>query len=145
MTIDDHEDAREALRLLLELEGARVLAFAGGREALQWFEGRPASGWPQLLICDISLGEEDGYSVMRELRRLEAARGLPLEQRLPAVALTGHAQAGDRIRALMAGFQVHLAKPVDPAELVSTLAALAGRAERPSAAAVVPPAKATAL
>jgi ATP-binding cassette subfamily B protein len=59
---------------------------------------------------------------------------VPLGERLPAVALTGHAQPGDRIRALMAGFQVHLAKPVEPVELVSTLAALAGRGEGSRAA-----------
>jgi len=135
MAIDDHEDAREALCMLLELEGARVLAYAGARAALDWLAARPAPAWPRLMLCDISLGgDEDGYAVMREVRRLEAERGVPLGERLPAVALTGHAQPGDRIRALMAGFQVHLAKPVEPAELVSTLAALAGRGGRTEAA-----------
>ena len=127
MTIDDHADAREALRLVLELEGARVLDFATGRDALAWLEARPAGGWPQLLICDISLGDENGHAIVRRLRHLEAERGVALDQRLPAVALTGHAQADDRIRALMAGFQVHLAKPVDADELVATLVALSGR------------------
>jgi len=134
LTIDDHADAREALRLLLELEGARVLDFSTGREALAYLEGRPAGTWPQLLLCDISLGDENGYAVVRRLRHLEAERGIPLDQRLPAVALTGHAQADDRIRALMAGFQVHLAKPVEAGELVATLVALAGRSpEQPAA------------
>jgi ATP-binding cassette, subfamily B, bacterial len=133
LTIDDHADAREALRLLLELEGARVLDFATGREALAYLEGRPAGSWPQLLICDISLGDENGHAIVRRLRHLEAERGVPLDQRLPAVALTGHAQADDRIRALMAGFQVHLAKPVDADELVATLVALSGRSpEQPA-------------
>jgi ATP-binding cassette subfamily B protein len=135
MTIDDHADAREALRLVLELEGARVLAFATGRDALGYLEGRPGGSWPQLMLCDISLGDENGYAGVRRLRHLEAERGVPLDQRLPAVALTGHAQPDDRIRALMAGFQVHLAKPVDADELVATLAALAGRGEHPPQAA----------
>ena len=105
-----------------------MLDFSTGRDALAYLEGRPANGWPQLMICDISLGDENGYAIVRRLRHVEAERGVPLDQRLPAVALTGHAHADDRIRALMAGFQVHLAKPVDADELVATLAALAGRA-----------------
>ncbi|HSN32647.1 MAG TPA: ABC transporter transmembrane domain-containing protein [Ideonella sp.] len=129
MSVDDDADARESLRLLLEMDGARVLSFASGREALAWLEARPVGGWPDLLLCDISLGDEDGHAVVRQLRHLEAARAIPLDRRLPAVALTGHAEPDDRIRALMAGFQLHLAKPVDARELVSTLLALAGRGD----------------
>jgi ATP-binding cassette, subfamily B, bacterial len=65
--------------------------------------------------------------VMRELRALEAQRNVPLERRMPAVALTGFAHAEDRTRALIAGFQVHLAKPVDPRELLAHVALLLAR------------------
>lgn len=128
MCIDDNADALESLGLILQTEGAQVLPFERGARALQWLEQRPSDQWPRLLVCDITLAEgEDGHQVVRRLRQLEAQRGVALDQRLPAVALTGHAQPEDRLLALMAGFQVHLAKPVEPALLVRTLAALAGR------------------
>ncbi|HEU4459128.1 MAG TPA: ATP-binding cassette domain-containing protein [Methylibium sp.] len=126
LCIDDQRDALEALAGMLETRGATVLGFERGDAALDWLRAQPASAWPQLFVCDISLGEEDGHDVVRGLRRLEAERGVPLEQRLPALALTGHAQASDRVEALLAGFQSHLGKPADPRELISTLAALAG-------------------
>lgn len=137
MTIDDQADARETLQLLLELEGAGVLTFAGGGEALQWLQDHGTGEWPHVIVCDIGLGDEDGHAVVSRIRQLEAERGLPLEHRVPAVALTGRAQPDDRIRALMAGFQVHLAKPVNPQELISTLVML-GEGAR-SAPALPPP------
>ncbi|WP_280155608.1 ABC transporter transmembrane domain-containing protein [Piscinibacter sp. XHJ-5] len=133
LCVDDSADARESLQLLLQLEGAQVLALASGSEAIRWLERQPSNEWPHVVVCDITLGDEDGYAVVRRIRQMEAQRGLPLEQRVPAVALTGHAQAGDRVRALMAGFQVHLAKPVNPGELVSTIYTLAGRTAGTSA------------
>jgi ATP-binding cassette subfamily B protein len=128
MSIDDRADAREALQQLLDGEGADVKLFASGTEALQWLEQHASVDWPQVLVCDIALGAEDGHQVMRRIRQIEQARNVPLDDRLPAIALTGLAQPGDRMRALMAGFQVHLAKPVDPHELVSALLTLSGRA-----------------
>jgi len=125
MCIDDLADAREALAMVLEASGATVLPFATGQAALDWLRARSAAQWPQLFVCDISLGDENGHDVVRQLRQLEAERGVPLDERLPALALTGHAQGSDRVDALMAGFQMHLGKPADPRELVSTLAALA--------------------
>jgi ATP-binding cassette subfamily B protein len=132
MVIDDHPDARDSLALVLADHGATVQPFGAGSDALAWLTSHPSSQWPSLLVCDIMLGSEDGHAVMQRVRQLEAARGVPLEQRMPAVALTGLAQAGDRVRALMAGFQVHLVKPVEPRELVFTLYTLAGRAPPPS-------------
>jgi ATP-binding cassette subfamily B protein len=128
MCIDDHADALESLELILRTERANVLAFQKGKEAIAWFEQHPTEQWPNLLACDISLGdEEDGYVIMRRIRQLEAQRGVPLDKRLPAIALTGHANSDDRLRALMAGFQLHLVKPVEAQVLTSSLAALAGR------------------
>lgn len=127
LCVDDSADARQSLQLLLELNGAEVLTMASGHEALAWLNEAPSDDWPHVVVCDISLGEEDGYTVVRRIRHMEAQRDVPLSRRVPAIALTGHADPGDRVRALMAGFQVHLAKPVNPDELVSTIYALAGR------------------
>ncbi|MCW5659590.1 MAG: ATP-binding cassette domain-containing protein [Burkholderiaceae bacterium] len=129
MCIDDHADALESLGLMLQAEGARVMPFQRGAQALQWLEQHPPEQWPRLLVCDITLADgEDGHQLMRRIRQLEAQRAVALDKRLPAIALTGHAQAEDRLLALMAGFQLHLAKPVEPPVLVRALAALAGGA-----------------
>ena len=127
MVIDDHADARESLTELMDLEGARTLPFASGATAIEWLERHPVSQWPRVLICDIALGDEDGHAVIRRIRQLEEKRGLALDLRISAVAVTGFAQPVDRVRALMAGFQTHLAKPADPEELISTVQGLAGR------------------
>ena len=76
--------------------------------------------WPNLLISDISMPDEDGYEFIHRIRENESELG----SRLPAIALTAHAKSEDRIRALTAGYQVHIPKPVDPAELVSVVASL---------------------
>lgn len=127
LLVDDLADAREMLAALLRREGAQVQACASGAQALAWLDAQSSAPWPQLLVCDILLGEEDGYAVMRAVRAREDARNVALAERMSAVALTGLAQPGDRVRALMAGFQAHLVKPVAPQELVATLAALAAR------------------
>lgn len=124
IVVDDRADARDALAGLLEAEGAEVKPFDSGVAALGWLEAQPTSQWPQVLICDIALGDESGHHVMRRIRQIEQQRGVPLDARLPAVALTGMAEPGDRMQSLMAGFQVHLAKPVEPHELLDTLAQL---------------------
>jgi ATP-binding cassette subfamily B protein len=126
LVIDDSEDALRALEILLQMAGAEVVAFGSGREALASLEGSQQADWPHVLVCDIALGEEDGHQVVRRLRHLEAQRGLVLDRRVPAIALTGLTEEADRVRALMAGFQLHLAKPVDPQKLVSAIYALAG-------------------
>lgn len=127
LVIDDNADARESLAMLLSSEGGEVLSFGSGRDALAWLASRPTVQWPGLMVCDIVLDDEDGHAVMHQVRRLEDERRVPLEQRMPAVALTGLSQPGDRVRALMAGFQEHLVKPVEPEALVRSLHALAGR------------------
>jgi len=127
MCIDDNADALDALALMLRADGAAVLPFQRGSAALAWLGQQPTERWPRLLVCDISLGDqEDGYQVVRQIRQFEAQRGVPLDRRLPAIALTGHAQPADRLTALMAGFQLHLAKPVDGPVLTQALAALSG-------------------
>jgi CheY-like chemotaxis protein len=76
-----------------------------------------------VIVSDIGMPEMDGYKLMRQVRRLPAAEG----GRLPAIALTAFARSEDRTRAMMAGFQMHIAKPIEPQELVATVANLAGR------------------
>ncbi len=135
LCIDDDADALEALELILRSEGAAVVPFPRGSAALGWLEALPNERWPHLLACDLSLGNEadDGHAVMRRIRQIEAQREVPLERRLPAVALTGHARPEDRLRALMSGFQLHLVKPVDANVLANSLATLAGRSGDPEA------------
>jgi ATP-binding cassette, subfamily B, bacterial len=125
MCVDDDEDALASLGELLEYDGAVTERIGSGHETLQQLQQREVADWPDVLICDISLGAEDGHAVVRSIRGLEARRGVPLGQRLPAIALTGMAQPEDRLRALAAGFQRHMAKPVAPDELVRALRQLA--------------------
>ena len=127
LVVDDLADARETLQLALEHEGAQVLAFARGADALGWLSTLSPAHWPDLLVCDIALADEDGHDVVRRLRQMEARLGIELDRRMPAIALTGMARSEDRLRALMAGFQVHLAKPVQVHEFVATIRRLVPR------------------
>lgn len=131
---DDQQEARELLAAVLEDRGAQAELFASGGAVLQALRERVPSDWPDVLVCDISLGEPDGYEVIGEIRRMEAQRSSSLAQRLPAIALSGYAEREDRLRALLAGFQVHVGKPVDPRELLATLLAVTrpGATSKPS-------------
>jgi ATP-binding cassette subfamily B protein len=120
LVVDDDEDAREALKQLLEIHHATVATFGTGSELYEHLRERSRSAWPDLLICDIGLPEEDGYRLLRRVRSLEAQRRVPLAERMAAIALTGYAQPEDRTQALLAGFQAHLAKPAMPDVLLAT-------------------------
>jgi ATP-binding cassette, subfamily B, bacterial len=124
LIVDDDEDARESLGLLLKMRGAEVEAFASGHAVLDYLRARPSERWPDLIICDIGLPDETGYSVLRRVRGFEAERRIPLAERMPAIALTGFARPEDRMQALVAGFQVHLAKPALPNELLELVGRL---------------------
>ena len=139
MVLDDHADARDALGMVLSAEGANVLSFGRGSDAVAWLASHPSAQWPDLFVCDIMLDGEDGHAVMHSVRQLEDERRVALDARMPSVALTGLAEPGDRLRALMAGFQVHLAKPVEPGKLVHTLYTLAGRGGEPGTTGELPP------
>ena len=120
LVVDDEEDARGLLVVVLEHCKARVKTCASVSEALAEVEG-----WaPDVIVSDIEMPGEDGYTLIRKLRAMEAGRG----GRIPAVALTAHARAEDRMRALSSGYQMHVPKPVEPAELAVVIASLAGRA-----------------
>jgi signal transduction histidine kinase/ActR/RegA family two-component response regulator len=121
LVVDDHDDSRTLTTLLLTQTGATVDAVATAREALQRVEVQR----PDVLVSDIGLPDEDGYSLIRQIRLRQTEHG----GAVPAIALTGYARADDRDRALAAGFQAHIAKPVDFAELLATIADVAGRSK----------------
>lgn len=113
LVVDDDEGTREALTAMLELLGADVRAASSGQEAMAAL----AQERPQLILCDIAMPGEDGYSLLRRIRALGPERG----GSVPAVALTALASNEDRQRALAAGFQRHIAKPVDVDRLADTI------------------------
>jgi CheY-like chemotaxis protein len=116
LAVDDEVDSRDMIRAVLEENGARVITAGSTREAL---EALP--GWnPDVLICDIGMPGEDGYALIRKLRETEAKQG----KNTPAIALTGYARIEDRMRAISAGFQVFIAKPIEANELTATVASL---------------------
>ncbi|WP_147446584.1 response regulator [Corallococcus sp. CA047B] len=122
LVVDDEPDARELLSVVLEGRGAVVITAASAREGfekLRLFR-------PQVVLSDIGMPGEDGYSLIRRLRALPVDQG----GQTPAIALTAFARMEDRTRALLAGFQMHVPKPIDPAELVSVLATVTGRNAR---------------
>jgi CheY-like chemotaxis protein len=120
LVVEDDADSRESLVRVLEQYGARVRGAATAREAVQALE----VAVPDVLVSDIGMAGEDGYDLIRKVRTLPAERG----GRLPALAVTAYGEEGDRLKAISAGFQAHVAKPVAPAELVIEVARLAGRA-----------------
>jgi CheY-like chemotaxis protein len=119
--IDDADD-RGALQRILEEKGARVQAFGRGADALRSLEALNHPDWPDILISDVALPDEDGYSVIQHVRALEEKRHTELGARTPAIALTA---GEDGTRALLAGFQAQLGKPVNPEELLTAVRQLA--------------------
>ena len=117
LVVEDDTDARELLAMILRGAGATVTTASSVAEALESLHREP----PHVLVCDIAMPGEDGYAL---IRRIRAGEG---DSTLPAVAVTAFARREDRDRALDAGFDVHMAKPVDPSELVDAVAALARR------------------
>ncbi|HYO58027.1 PAS domain-containing protein [Archangium sp.] len=116
LVVDDEEDNREVLKMMLEEHGAHVVTAATAAEALQAVR----EGKPELLVSDIGMPGEDGYQLIAQVRALPAEEG----GGVPAVALTAYARVEDRTRALTAGFNMHVAKPVEPTELLSILSNL---------------------
>jgi PAS domain S-box-containing protein len=127
LLIDDQEEAREALTVVLTSAGANIFAASCAREAFEWLASRSPDQLPDVLVCDIAMPGEDGYSVLRKIRSWKSQRGDTPLQRMPALALTAFAQREDRIRALTAGFQMHVTKPVAPEELIVVIDTMASR------------------
>ncbi|MBD0334050.1 MAG: response regulator [Cyanobacteria bacterium Co-bin13] len=117
LIVDDDVDTLAFLTYLLRTEGAQVTTAASAVEALEIL----GSEIPEVLLCDISMPDMDGYTLVQKLRTQMS----DLQAQIPAIALTAHARLSDQEQALAAGFQRHLAKPVEPAVLVQTVAQLA--------------------
>jgi len=120
LIVDDEEDARELVSVMLTKSGAAMKCASSSSEAMAIIE----SWRPDVLIADIGMPIEDGYGLIKRVRALPQESG----GQTPALALTAYARAEDRVRALSAGYQVHLSKPVDRAELAAVVARLAERA-----------------
>ena len=125
LVVDDERDSRELLVAALMMRGAQVVSFGSAIEALEEMERRPFD----VLLSDIGMPEMDGHWLINKIRQLPIERG----GRIPAVALTAYAGIEDRKRALLAGYQVHIPKPVELAKLASVVAELAARYAQPVA------------
>jgi CheY-like chemotaxis protein len=122
LVVEDDADVRQLLAWSLEERHATVVSAGTVDEALTLL----ASERPDVLLSDIGMPDRDGFSLIRAVRGLDARDG----GQTPAVALTAFARPEDRTRALLAGYQFHLAKPADAGELIAAIAALAGRRDR---------------
>jgi len=119
LVVDDDRDSLDLVRTILGTLGADVQASASASEGL-----RLVQDWrPDVLISDIEMPGEDGYTFIRRLRALDFTKG----GKTPALALTAYGRAEDRLRTLSAGYSMHVSKPIDPAELPVIVASLAGR------------------
>ena len=118
LAVDDDADSRNLIAAILERRGATVKACKSVEEALAAVDEFE----PDVLVSDIGMPGEDGYSLIRKLRAGEGSR-----KKLPAVALTAYARVEDRLQALSAGFNMHVPKPVEPAELVTVIASILER------------------
>ena len=119
LVVDDNDDARALLRSVLEFYGATVLTAGSASQALETLELIV----PDLLVSDIGMPDEDGYSLLRTIRAFEPERG----GQIPAVACTGFPREYDRAGSYEAGFQAHLTKPIQPVQLMAAIAPLVGR------------------
>jgi CheY-like chemotaxis protein len=121
LVVDDETDARELVAAVLTESVAEVTAVGSVHEAIAVIQELR----PDVLVSDIGMPSEDGYSLIKRIRAMEKTLG-----RIPAAALTAYASVQDRTRALLAGYSSHLPKPIEPAELTAVVANLAGRPAR---------------
>jgi PAS domain S-box-containing protein len=122
LLVDDDEDALKLLTMLLKKHGAEVTTAASAAPVPALVE----KVRPDVLVSDVGMPGEDGYSLIRRVRALGAERG----GQTPAIALTAYAGDSDRTLALLAGFQLHVAKPVEPTTLIEAITSLVGKAMR---------------
>jgi len=121
MIVEDERDAREVLVAMLEHRGAVVLAASSAAEAVNVLAHATNGSLPDVLVSDIGMPGEDGFDLITRVRAMKPEQG----GGIPAIALTAYARAEDRARVLAAGFQRHVAKPVEPSLLATTVANLA--------------------
>jgi PAS domain S-box-containing protein len=116
LLVEDDDDSRKLLGMMLKQQGAEVSTAATAADAFNLF----CEKLPDVLVSDIGMPDEDGYELVRKIRTLPVGRGALT----PAIALTGYATRKDRERSLSAGYQRHIAKPVEQSELVTAIASL---------------------
>jgi len=116
LIIDDEPDGRALIARVLEGRGARVVCASNAKQGLEAL----ARERFDILLSDIGMPDMDGFAVIREVRRLDETRTGPL----PAIAITAYARPEDRQRSLLAGFHLHLSKPVETRELIASIAGL---------------------
>src|SRR5262245_3568393 len=119
LVVEDDPETLDMLKFVFDERGAEVITAASVSEALDALERFS----PDALISDLAMPDQDGYDLIREVRSREPERG----GKIPAVDVTAYAEAEDRIRALGSGFQMHIAKPLDPDELIAVVASLTGQ------------------
>jgi CheY-like chemotaxis protein len=119
LAVDDDGDGLALIAAILGRAGATVALSRSAAEGFGLFVAEP----PDVLISDVEMPGEDGYSFIRRIRALEPARG----GRVPAIALTAYGRREDRLRSIDAGFSMHVPKPVDPSELLTLVASLSSR------------------
>jgi CheY-like chemotaxis protein len=112
LIVEDHDDARELIATVLQGAGAQVVSASNTRDAIERVTGTP----PDVLVADLGLPGEDGYVLLTRIRAMYP--------QTPAIALTAYARAADRDRALAAGFQQHVIKPIDPRSLLHLIMTL---------------------
>jgi PAS domain S-box-containing protein len=117
LVVDDEPDSRDLIKRVLQTCNAEVMSASSAAEAM------PMLASADVLLSDIGMPEVDGYEFLRRVRTL----GPPEQRKIPAIALTAFARSEDRTRALLAGYQVHISKPVSAAELIATVASVTGR------------------
>jgi CheY-like chemotaxis protein len=124
LAVDDDADAVVLMAELLESAGARVRTATSADDAMRLIEAEV----PHVLVTDLGMPHVDGFQLIERMRNHRD----PLIRRIPSAALTAYARSEDRVKAMRAGFQIHLAKPIDPTELVAAVAALANRSSHPN-------------
>lgn len=123
LIVDDDPDAREVLTAVLKKNNAQVIAVASCSEALERLRRSAEDRLPDIILSDIEMPGEDGYSLIRRVRSLPSEKG----GQIPAIAMTAYTRTEDRIRALAEGFQTHIPKPIEAIELITVIASLTER------------------
>lgn len=119
LVVEDEDDARELLKVLLETHGADVTVTSSVQEAMSAYD----QSRPNVIVADIGMPQQNGYTLIGRIRGRDRDRG----KIVPAIALTAFATAMDRDTALSAGFQVHMSKPFEPSRLISVIQDLAAK------------------
>jgi CheY-like chemotaxis protein len=124
LVVDDEADARDMLAILLRLYGADVITASSAEAAIEALAQEGPR--PNLIVSDIAMPGEDGYSLMRRVRALDPEQG----GGIPAIAVTAYSRTEDRVQAMAAGFQMHIPKPVNGSELAHAITSIIRRFNR---------------